>query len=479
MRVALKLVLATVLGTLAVLVIFGWVRAQHELALFDSDMRKDHTLIGLTLATSVADVWGAGGPERAVQLIRQADAERPNMMMGFVNGDGSRNPLAPGLSIKHPVSDRLDHFVTSDPLESGGEFLVSRVPVRSRAGELLGAVEIAESLRGREEFVRSNIVSTLLATLAMVGFSGGVVLLMGVWLVGRPLSLLAAKAQRIGQGDLSGPLSLEQRDEIGELGREVNAMCERLSEANAKTQAETSARIDAIEQLRHADRLITVGRLAAGIAHELGTPLNVIGGRIKMLRRSPLAGDTEKDYLAVVAEQAERMTTIIRQLLDFAGRREPRRAATDLRVIAAAIQRMVEPIARRHNVEVALSTDGAAMALGDPVQLEQVLSNLVVNGIHACDGGGKVEIACGVEASADAGAKRAFLRVKDDGQGMDEEIRARIFEPFFTTKEIGQGTGLGLSVAHGIVLENGGSISVSSQKGLGSTFSVFLPAVAS
>jgi two-component system NtrC family sensor kinase len=481
MRVALKLVLATVLGTLAVLVIFGWVRAQKEVELFDSDMRNDHSLIGGTLAACVADVWKAAGPTRAVQLVQQADVERPGMRVGFVHVDGTQSEQAPGLVRLRRVAAHTEHFVTEKLDSSDQDFLVTRVPVRARDGALLGAVEIAESLAVREDFVRSNVSSTLLATLAMVGFSGFVVLVMGVWLVGRPLNLLAGKAKRIGRGDLSGPLVFEQRDEIGQLGQEVNAMCERLSEANARSEADTSARIHAIEQLRHADRLITVGRLAAGIAHELGTPLNVIAGRVKMLRRGNVEPETSSEYLASVAEQAERMTAIIRQLLDFAGRRDPRAAATDLHSIARSIQRLVEPIARKHNVEVELSSEGRAMALGDPVQLEQVLSNLVVNGIHACTTGGKVQIACGTELASENGsaeaAKRAYLRVSDDGHGMDEETQARIFEPFFTTKDIGQGTGLGLSVAHGIVLENGGSILVSSSKGQGSTFSVFLPAV--
>ena len=482
MRVALKLVLATVLGTLVVLFIFGWVRARREVELFDADMRRDHLLVGTTLAVCVADEWINAGPDRALQLVKQADEERPHMRLGFVHPDGTQSDVAPGRAVRHGVVDHLEHFVTTEVDDPGEEFLVTRVPVHGRRGELLGAVEIAERLGIRAEYIRSNVVSTLAATLAMVGFSGCVVLLMGVWLVGRPLNLLAAKAQRIGQGDLSGPLSFQQRDEIGQLASEVNAMCERLAEANARTEAETTARIDAIEQLRHADRLITVGRLAAGIAHELGTPLNVIAGRIKMLRRGNVEAEAAGEYLTAVAEQAERMTAIIRQLLDFAGRREPRPAATDLHVIARAIARLVEPIARKHNVEVAIASDGIAMALGDPVQLEQVLSNLVVNGIHACQSGGKVQIACGTEtasaADSAASAKRAYLRVSDDGHGMDEQTKARIFEPFFTTKDVGQGTGLGLSVAHGIVLENGGSISVSSQAGLGSTFSVFLPAVA-
>jgi signal transduction histidine kinase len=485
MRVALKLVLATVLGTLAVLIIFGWVRAEREVELFDSDMRRDHLLVGTTLAVCVADEWANAGEDRALQLVKQADEERPHMRLGFVHPDGTQSDVAPGRAVRHGVVDHLEHFVTTEVDEPDEEFLVTRVPVHGRNGGVLGAVEIAERLEARNEYIRQNIVGTLAATLAMVGFSGFVVLVMGVWLVGRPLNMLAAKAKRIGQGDLSGVLSFRQRDEIGQLGSEVNAMCERLAEANARSEAETTARIDAMEQLRHADRLITVGRLAAGIAHELGTPLNVIAGRVKMLRRGNVESDAAGEYLTAVAEQAERMTVIIRQLLDFAGRREPRVAATDLLVIARAIARLVEPIARKHNVEVGISSEGKALALGDPVQLEQVLSNLVVNGIHACDSGGKVQISCGTEPASDASdaereasAKRAYLRVTDDGHGMDEQTKARIFEPFFTTKDIGQGTGLGLSVAHGIVLENGGSISVTSQAGIGSTFSVFLPAVA-
>jgi len=463
-----------------VLVVFGWVRAHNEVELFDTDMRGDHLLVATTLAVCVSDEWLHVGRDRALQLVKQADEVRPHMRLGFVHPDGTQSKEAPGRIEKHRVVDHLEHFITTAADEPDQEVLVTRVPVHGGTGEVLGAVEIVERMEIRNDYIRSNVLSTLAATLAMVGFSGVVVLVMGVWLVGRPLSLLAAKAQRIGQGDLSGPVSFEQRDEIGELGHEVNAMCERLSEANSRSQAETTARIDAMEQLRHADRLITVGRLAAGIAHELGTPLNVIAGRVKMLRRGRVEAEASSEYLAAIAEQAERMTTIIRQLLDFAGRREPRPTATNLHTIASAIARLVEPIARKHQVDVQVSSAGDAMAVGDPVQLEQVLSNLVVNAIHACQSGGKVDIACGTEtasAAGRAGAKRAYLRVTDDGHGMDESTKARIFEPFFTTKDIGQGTGLGLSVAHGIVLENGGSISVTSQPGQGSSFSVLLPAV--
>jgi two-component system, NtrC family, sensor kinase len=216
-----------------------------------------------------------------------------------------------------------------------------------------------------------------------------------------------------------------------------------------------------------------VGRLAAGIAHELGTPLNVIGGRVKMLRRGKVQPPVVDEYLAIIAEQAERMTSIIRQVMDFARRREPKVAAADLQACALAIRRLVLPIAQKRRVEVVISSSEPVLALGDAVQLEQVMSNLVVNAIHACAEGGRVEISCGLRD--DGGTRRAFVRVQDDGHGMDEATKERIFEPFFTTKDVGQGTGLGLSVAHGIIQEHGGSIEVESTPERGSRFSVFLP----
>jgi signal transduction histidine kinase len=137
----------------------------------------------------------------------------------------------------------------------------------------------------------------------------------------------------------------------------------------------------------------------------------------------------------------------------------------------------VAPLAQKRRVSVLVTSTEPVYALGDTVQLEQVMSNLVVNAIHACSDGGRVELSCGVSAE-EHGAARAFLQVRDDGHGMDDATRERIFEPFFTTKDTGQGTGLGLSVAHGIVTEHGGRISVDSDPRGGSIFSVFLPMAA-
>ena len=189
----------------------------------------------------------------------------------------------------------------------------------------------------------------------------------------------------------------------------------------------------------------------------------------------------ERVELTQSLEAAERAASLTRQLLTFARRQVTIPTCVDLAEALLSLEPLLARLIGEH-IELCVLTNAETWPVDiDPVQLEQVLSNLVVNGIHACDSGGSVEIACGTEAepSEPGTPARAYLRVSDDGKGMDERTQARIFEPFFTTKDIGQGTGLGLSVAHGIVIENGGSISVKSAAGQGSTFSVFLPAVSS
>src|SRR5690606_7574770 len=195
-------------------------------ALFDSDIRNDHALIGTTLAVCVASTWSSAGEEQALGLVDQANAARDYLTIRWVHGEdgpfigGDDQPAFP----RRPLAG-VEHRVLELPEDGDQSFLVSRVPVRDE-GRIIGAIEIAESLAVRDAYLRSSIWSTVLATASMVLVSGVVVLVSGVWIVGRPLGQLADKANRVGRGDLSGPLALKQRDEIGELAREVNAMCE-------------------------------------------------------------------------------------------------------------------------------------------------------------------------------------------------------------------------------------------------------------
>src|SRR5208337_2658068 len=142
----------------------------------------------------------------------------------------------------------------------------------------------------------------------------------------RPLDLLIAKARRIGGGDLTGPVHLRSRDELAELAENLNHMCAKLAESETRLRQETAARIMALEQLRHADRLKTVGRLASGIAHELGTPLNVVAGRAGLIGSGKLDSQQIVESAAAIKQEADKMTTIIRHLLDFARASTPRKS---------------------------------------------------------------------------------------------------------------------------------------------------------
>jgi signal transduction histidine kinase len=320
------------------------------------------------------------------------------------------------------------------------------------------------------------------ATLAVVAVCGAIATALQYALVGRPVVQLRDKARRAGAGDLAGPLRLRQRDEIGELAADINAMCEQIAATKRRLAEETEAHIAALEQLRHAERLATVGRLAAGVAHELGTPLAVVSARAELLAARELPhGEVAKNG-GIIAEQVDRMSAIIRQLLDFSRRHAPKPGHADLpRLVTRALD-LLSSAARRAGVTVRCAPATTPLtALVDQNQILQVLTNVMLNAIQAMPHGGELRVStdtCRAAPPAEVGgAPRDYLRVRveDDGIGIPPERLPHIFEPFFTTKATGEGTGLGLAVAHGIVSEHGGWIAVESEMGKGSRFSIHLP----
>jgi signal transduction histidine kinase len=321
-----------------------------------------------------------------------------------------------------------------------------------------------------------------LATLAIALVSGLIAILLGTRFVGRPLKQVRDKARRLGAGDFAGRLDLRQHDEIGELAEEMNVLGDRLADATRRLAEEHEAKIDALEQLRHTDRLATVGQLASGIAHELGTPLSVVSARAAMMASDAAAEGESKANARVIVEQAGRMTDIIRQLLDFARRRGAQMTVTDLRRIVERTLDLLSTVARTRHVTLALEAPAEPMlARIDQGQIQQALTNVILNGIQAMPRGGRLTISVGVQRARPpaerGGVESEYLcvTVADEGDGIPAESLPRIFEPFYTTKDVGEGTGLGLSVAYGIVTEHGGWIEVESTPGAGSRFRILLP----
>jgi len=223
------------------------------------------------------------------------------------------------------------------------------------------------------------------------------------------------------------------------------------------------------ERLRKTERLAELGTLASGMAHEIGTPMNVILGRAESLMRRTQE-ETTKRSLETIVGQVERITKIMNQLLTFARRRPSKPRPVDLRRIVEDTIEVLEERMARHHVKVErVYEEAVPLVLADADHMSQVLLNLLVNAIHAMPDGGVLRI----------GLKRkngtVSLTVTDTGHGIPENHLPKIFDPFFSTKEVGKGTGLGLTVVHGIVQEHGGTIDVESEPGRGTTFTLTLP----
>jgi two-component system NtrC family sensor kinase len=479
MRLTRKFVFMLVLGIMLVLSASAAMRVQREVEFFDRDARHDATLVGAVIARAMDHVWITEGEVAALSLLEDVARRSRHWAIRFVWLDTPVGDRKPALSLSE-LGAVLSGHVWSRRIESGEGLTYTYVPTRVPGGRL-GAIEIRESLHDERRYIRATWQNTIVATLVLILMCGLLASLIGIVFVGRPTRALVGKVRRIGSGDLSGPLPARQNDELGEIAAEVNAMCERLQEAHAKLEKETEERLAAEQQLRHADRLMTVGKLASGMAHELGTPLNVVSGRAQMIANGESASGEAREDARIIVEQTKRMTKLMRELLDFARPRPAQRAWVDLHPLAQQTLTLLSALARTHDVELVLLPGEAARANVDPGQLQQVFTNLVVNAIHAIDGHGTVSIGFrSVEEKppADHGGPfgpQLVIEISDTGSGMDAAIIPRIFEPFFTTKDVGEGTGLGLSVTHGIVREHGGFITVHSVQGQGTTFAVHLP----
>ncbi len=224
------------------------------------------------------------------------------------------------------------------------------------------------------------------------------------------------------------------------------------------------------EQLRHSDRLATIGQLASGVAHELNEPLvHILGFAQLTLKASDLPKQAQKDIEKILSASLH-AREIIKKLLLFARQTQTEKTQVDLNKIIDEGIYFLEARCSKHEIEIIRSfSDNLPEITADPSQLHQVIINLIVNSIQAMPEGGKITIKTLVQKN------KVSIILRDTGKGMSEEIRQKIFLPFFTTKEINEGTGLGLAVVHGIITSHKGSIEVESKVDVGSQFEINFP----
>jgi two-component system NtrC family sensor kinase len=487
MKLTAKIVSLWMAGTLVVVAASTFFAIRHDASLLQAEMRSNAGEIGRTLAPLIQDAWRTSGEKRALQLIADANHDNRQLNVRWVwldeqsaaNADG-QFPTGP-----LPAADLQDlgsgNVVFREDREPSGQGLLhTYVPVAVTSTRT-GAIELTNSLDALDRIAAAAIRRFVAIGAALILLSAAAAAALGIWLVGRPLGQLTDKTRRAGNGDLSNPLHLVRNDELAELGLSLNLMCNQLAASRERLRAETEARIAALEQLRHADRLKTVGRLASGMAHELGTPMNVVLARAELIGLEA-PSETAVASAKIIKAQIQCMASMIRQLLDFGRRGRAHKQSLDLGELTEQTVRLLDPLAKRQNITLAWPRcETTVLAEVDGPQIQQVLSNIIENAIHAMPNGGTICVrleagpfpAVGNLPASEQGFAR--LAVEDQGIGIPAENLEHIFDPFFTTKDVGKGTGLGLSIAHGIMQDHGGSIEVTSTLGVGSRFLIYLP----
>jgi signal transduction histidine kinase len=270
---------------------------------------------------------------------------------------------------------------------------------------------------------------------------------------------------------------LTRRDEIGQVAQEFDRMCARLEEAHHKLIAESEEKLRLERALRHSEKLAALGQLASRLAHEIGTPLNVIQGRAEQLLQRDTLAEKDRAFISVIVRQIEQISGFIRQLLTLARRSEPQLRAVRLDEIARRVWEIVGERGNTDGVEVTVElAEDVPLILGDPDQLQQVLLNLSVNAVQAVGTAGRVTLSTRFQQNGSLGTTGTVETVvADTGPGIPPHALPHLFEPFFTTKGMVGGTGLGLAICREIILNHHGDIRVESEPGQGTRFIVSLP----
>jgi len=478
MKLVTRLTVAFLLAVLLVISLHEYRRLRQELDDFERDMDRSHLLVATTLADAVELVAPREGLEAAQRTVEATgQRQRGDLRIRWVCVPGRVDTPACPVACE-ALAGAAEPITVAQGAAAGVDRRFTVAPVFA-AGAFAGAIEVSETPEHEGSWAAQHFNEALLLALMTVVATTALAFGLGLWLVATPTRKLVEKARAVGRGELDPPLTLSRNDELGDLAREMNVMCDHLKDARESTAREAKARLEALEQLRHADRLATVGRLASGLAHELGTPLNVVEARAGLILEDAATEEPAKDSARVIIGCTEQMTRLVRQLLVFARERRVEKAPMQLEALGRVVVELVRPVAAKRQVTLATGALEPAPVLADEVLLQQAVTNLVMNAVQACAAGGHVTVSAGARSAVRPGEHAAqpwaFLSVQDDGPGMAPEVAARIFEPFFTTKPPGEGTGLGLAVSWGIVEDHGGWIAVDTAPGRGSTFTIHLP----
>jgi signal transduction histidine kinase len=489
-----RLVLLLMLVLLLITGLADYVRLRRERDRLVAVTLTDQRIFTDTLAVAVRRNVSRGRTTEELQELLEDIRRRPGLVWAVIYDPKGRRVAAAAGSGQAPAqADRIVEraLASRTPLsetfmEPGGKVLRAIRPLRWPDGGT-AAVEVRQSLSAVEREFNRAVRESIITRLSVLALFVLLVVVVTRWSVARPIAALIRGARAVSSGDLTQRIEMRGTTELQQLAEEFNRMAESLGGAQRALVAQSEERVRLEREVEQAQKLAAVGLLAAEVAHELGTPLNVISGRAEALSRSLPPDAPGRRHLELIQAQTERIAHIVRDLLDHARPRRPERRAQALGPLLARVVDLVDARFRAKGVRIALEpTRPDALVLADPDQLNQVFINLLSNALDAAAPGTVVRIAGGPEPLLTAEGRHGVVRGKveppfvavhvlDEGPGLSHDEMTRVFQPFFSTKRRGQGTGLGLPIVEEIVRSHRGEVEILSVAGAGTEVVVRLP----
>lgn len=483
MKTSTRLILILTVLVGLIMAAGGFYRLQQREISLKRAVRNEMRAQALTLQISLENSYHAGRVHEAQQLIASL-SQNPKVYGVLIFDETGTEVMSSGSLVAEPNRSNelaLRVISTNTQLEitrrlNNDEVFCLITPL-SLGGKRRGAFELAQPA----SFINSEIALaqrdiTVITLFLFAAILLAVVLVMRFSVV-QPIQSLLRGAAALGRGDLNYRVAEpRQSSELAQLAREFNRMADNLAEQRKTAEREAERRLKLERELRDTERLAAVGRLAAGVAHEIGTPLNVIDARTEqLLERADASLSIRQRNLTIIRTQIDRITRIVRQLLNLARPYQLHRVPTPVGTLIANVIELLETDASRAQIELVVNQVEDVLFEVDSELIHQVLLNICQNGLHAMPAGGQLLIECAGPRLLKNGQHFASLVVSDSGTGIAPEHLAHLFDPFFTTKDVGNGTGLGLAVSRRIVEEHGGWITATNNPTGGAKFTVYLP----
>jgi signal transduction histidine kinase len=480
LRLSQKLTLALSLNALVVFAALGAWQLRSEEEDLRSAAERDARLLGRSLQVAFENALRDSQGEDVIETLRELERSEPEVDL-FVY-DASGRLVAASTGARPRTSARVSSpsavQVTFIP-ESESHTLELAAPLHVATESQTSTLILARPLDEMRRDLQATRTRVVFAVLSFVLAVAGLTMLLSRFWVALPLEQMINRMRRVRAGDLSSTFTSTRSDEVGDALREFDVLVRELAEARHRLESEIEHRRRLEDGMRRLDKLVTVGQLAAGLAHEIGSPLQVLAGRIRALERNADRPDEARRIAGILLEQTERITRIVSRLSGVLRRAPLRFEPTDVAKATRTVIELMEGEARRRRISLRLVTEADLPSTSsDGDQIQQLVLNLIRNALEASEPGGTIdvtvsEVSPGQEsARVQAGVQ---ISVEDHGRGMDKATVARASEAFFTTREDEGGTGLGLAVVKDIVDKHRGVLTIHSALGVGTRVDVLLP----